>query len=262
MDEILTSGASTGQACQDGFEIRSCPQGHGGRDLGAPLFSFNNPTEISAYILGFWLADGGISVQRRKRGPVYKRFGLFNTDLVLMEKLSYYVNSKITKPAKRPHCKKQLYVINKHSNELFDFCYNIIGNTKKSNNLHSFRYLNEKTLNHTVRGFFDGDGSIFYKKYKTRHGKVVENLMTSFAAGADCDGFLIDLNNILNKRVGVQIKKITGKTNKHLMFGQYDTKLLCEWMYKDASLFMKRKKQIWDESDKIKLAESIKYRSN
>jgi hypothetical protein len=38
--------------------------------------------------------------------------------------------------------------------------------------------------------------------------------------------------------------------------------LLCEWMYKDASIFMKRKKIIWDNFDKNKLINSRKYFSN
>jgi hypothetical protein len=38
--------------------------------------------------------------------------------------------------------------------------------------------------------------------------------------------------------------------------------LLCEWMYKDATIFMERKKKIWDDFDKEKLRNSIKYFSN
>jgi len=38
--------------------------------------------------------------------------------------------------------------------------------------------------------------------------------------------------------------------------------LLCEWIYKDATIFMERKKAIWDSCDKERLARSKKWFSN
>ena len=63
-----------------------------------------------------------------------------------------------------------------------------------------------------------------------------------------------------NKQIIMQGNSI-GSASK-LTYGQYDTMLLCEWMYKDATIFMERKKKIWDDFDKDKLKNSVKYFSN
>jgi len=47
-----------------------------------------------------------------------------------------------------------------------------------------------------------------------------------------------------------------------IRFNQYDSMLLCDWMYEDATFYMKRKKDIWDGMDKERLKNSKKYFSN
>lgn len=130
----------------------------------------------------------------------------------------------------------------------FDFCYSLIGTTDKTHSTH-FPNIPDGYLHHFVRGFFDGDGSIYLKKYKSRHGGQIINLGSSFASSKESWTTLDELKQLLMKIILTGNKKVALQTNKlgsssRLIFNQYDTMLLCEWMYKDATIFMNRKKKI------------------
>lgn len=222
---------------------------------------FNKWNEFSSYIFGFWLSDGCIYLKPKNK-KYYKQFLLFNTDKQIMEELSIILKKsiQIKKPRKEKY--KVQYWITIHSDKLFDFCYSITGSTTKSNKEIQLPKIPNKYFHHFIRGFFDGDGSIFVKRYKTRHGKSIEALQTSFTAGKDTGNFIENLKQKLRKFIPVGNKKICGIDSKTLIFNQYDSMLLCEWMYKDATIYMKRKKDIWDSMDKEKLKNSVKYFSN
>jgi len=222
---------------------------------------FDQWTEISAYIFGFWLADGNI-VLNKSHNKLYKCFCLFNTDLQIMEVFADILKTKIDTYTKLSSNHKICYKIRIYSDNMFDFCYNFTQSTNKSDKEIPFPEIPKEVFQHFVRGFFDGDGSIHVKHYKTRHGKIIEALQTSFTAGKDTGDFLQHLKEQLRLFISVGDKKITGKTNRHLAFNQYDSMLLCEWMYRDATIFMKRKKDIWDSIDKERLKKSTVYFSN
>jgi len=237
---------------------------------------FDKWNETSAYILGFWLADGNIALDRKRPTDkhYFKKFSICNTD-----RQTIYMIGKILglTPRKRkrqkPHYKLQ-YVIQIISDQLFDFCYAITKATNKSHNVLHIPNIPRNVFHHFVRGFFDGDGSIFYKHYRNRHGNLAQELGTSFTAGCDTGNFLTELKNGIRHFITVGDKQIckskgiykgnfaNGKGNLKLSFGQYDSALLCEWMYRDATLYMRRKKRIWDSADKERLLNSKKFFSN
>jgi hypothetical protein len=239
-----------------------------------PNFShdfFDKWTEQMAYILGFWYADGCIMISKNKNNA-YKRFYIGNTDKQIMNNISEIIGIKPSTIKPRKHSYKCSYAINVNSNKFFDFCYSLVGTTDKTHSTH-FPNIPNKYLNHFVRGYFDGDGSIFIKKYESRHGNPIINLSSSFTASNESWMMLNELKKLLMKTVFTGNKKISmQKFSKgfslelihasKLVFCQYDTMLLCEWMYKDATIFMERKKKIWDDFDKNKLRDSVKYFSN
>lgn len=218
--------------------------------------------ESSAYILGFWMADGCIMVRSNGNGRYYKVFRLDNTDLQIMKSISEIMrhNLMTIKPRKK-HWKKS-YAIYIYSSILFDFCYNITNSTAKSDKYIKIPNIPKQFQHHFIRGLFDGDGSIGIKSYKTRHGGLINALQSSFTAGKDTGKFLEDVRDMIRDHVPVGFKKICGKASKKLAFNQYDTMLLCDWMYKDATMYMKRKKDIFDSFDKNRLLRSQKFFSN
>lgn len=226
---------------------------------------FDQWTEQSAYILGFWYADGNLTFHKKGKS-VFKRWCLTNTDKQIMTNLSEILGKSLTveinkSERSKGHNWKPCYRIRIYSDKLFDFCYDIIKTTRKSyqNNL---PVVPNEYFHHFVRGYFDGDGSIYYKHYFSRHRKVIANLNTTFTAGLDCRPLLESLRDRIRQFLPLGKKMIYGKTARKLIFAQYDSALLCEWMYKNATIYMQRKKDIWDKADKQRLLNSKKYFSN
>lgn len=220
---------------------------------------FERNDEASAYLLGFWYADGCIfkSWSRDRKTP-QGSLHFSGADLEHMTLIAGLFG-KVPRVLKSGNC----YQLKVKSEHLFKYCHGLVGSTKKSNSYLRLPTISHDRFHHFVRGFFDGDGSIYIKTYRNRHGKPTSELGTSFTAGAQSAVFLEDLKAALRICIPVGNKKISiFKHGSKLIFGQYDSMLLCNWMYKDASLYMERKKKIWDESDKNKLSASRKYFSN
>mgnify|MGYP001951021411 CR=1 FL=1 len=100
-----------------------------------------------------------------------------------------------------------------------------------------------------VRGYFDGDGSVFYVRYlSTKDKKQRNELRSSFTCGSR--DFLQELMSVLNERLGLHSKKlkgygITGNSWK-LGYGTKDTLKLLEFMYyPDCALALKRKEKYY-----------------
>jgi hypothetical protein len=227
---------------------------------------FTEWNELSCYIFGFWMADGCIFLSKT-RDKYYKRFNIVNTDKQIMNEIGLILDHKPIlananlKKRKKHH--KLSYVIQINSDHMFDFCFNIINSVNKSSKENQIPEIPDNLFHHFIRGLFDGDGSIHIKRYKTRHGKLIDALQTSFTAGKDTGDFLENLKKKITTFIPVGDKKISvGRTNKSLRFNQYDSMLLCQWMYQNATLYMYRKKNIWDSTDKERLMNSSKYFSN
>ncbi len=227
---------------------------------------FKTWNETTAYFLGLWLADGCISINKYKRkGRVfaYKRVFITNTDQQIMLDVGNRI--RISPNLKESKKSNELPVMNLclNSDELFDWLYSFVGSIDKTHHMKWFEFGTH--MNHFVRGFFDGDGSIFIKNYSNRHGRLAVNLSSSFTASSSCYLYLTDLRNYLTNLLGLSQRKVVigaSKSTSKLLYGQYDTMLLCDWMYNNASLFMHRKKLIYDSFDKDKLMASTKYFSN
>ena len=163
---------------------------------------FDRWNEQSAYIIGFWIADGYITFARRPN-RTYKQFGFSNTDEQIITYLCKVFNCNRHKlNTKKPN--KKAYLVRVYSDKLFDFCYKLVGTTRKSIAEITLPSLPDEMFHHLIRGFFDGDGSIYWVKMKTRHGKLIKNLKTSFTAGLETGNFLNDLIRKIGEHVPIK----------------------------------------------------------
>jgi hypothetical protein len=218
--------------------------------------------EMSAYLLGFWMADGNIflsSSKERKRKQ--KGFSIINTDHQTMLMIGRWFGKEPKSHAGARKGYKTFYTIKVKSDRLFDTCYGLTRSTSKSNQSVPLPELRRDLHHHFVRGFFDGDGSIHVKTYKNRHGKFTSALQTSFTAGLKTGDFLERLRDLIRSHIPVNPKKavVSSGTNRKLVFNQYDSMLLCNWLYSGATFFMERKKHTWDAIDKTRLTGSRKF---
>lgn len=219
-------------------------------------------SEESAYILGFWYADGFIGL-RKNRHSSYKQFGIGNTDKQIMDDMSAIIG--LVPCVRNSVIHKTFYEFRVNSDTFYDFCHSLIGGNDKTNST-KFPEIPSEYLKHFIRGYFDGDGSIHINHYKSRHGKLISNLSSSFTASRtswsalnDLKLLLVDILGTSNRKISVS-RGLTGRSK--LSYGQYDTMLLCDWMYDDAKIFMERKRKIYDGFDRVKLLNSVKYFSN
>lgn len=128
-------------------------------------------TEEKAYILGFICADGHVENNRLKITLSYK-------DLDILLKIRRELKSNcIIKEVyrKNPYTKSvntinKLYEISFNSVELVKplIKMNIVGNKTYSLNGDITKFIPKNLIRHFLRGYFDGDGNVFYgKKYSS-----------------------------------------------------------------------------------------------
>jgi hypothetical protein len=217
-------------------------------------------------VLGFWWADGNIFISLRKSGQRrYSKFSLHSADydhLIMIAGLLGFGGQIRTRKQKR--CKKMslCYTLEFSDIHIVNRLLELGGKPRKSFCETKIPSIPDSLFRHFVRGFFDGDGSIYYRTYKNRHNKMTSALASSFTAGKATGKFLELFRNKLRKCIPVGNKKISRGVAKKLAFNQYDTMLLCDWMYQNATVFLNRKKKIWDGSDKTRLMKSKLYFSN
>ncbi len=203
-------------------------------------------TERKAYFLGFLFADGNNSVKRETAR--YIQWNLIPADSYMLEEFSLDIYgdknhvkiSSLPKLVKFPRGKTYK---NKGAN-----CITICSQ-KLSKDLEKHGCIPRKSLvlkfpttvpgylmNHFVRGYFDGDGCISKLAKKKKENSI---FVCAFVSSSE---FIIHLSNFLRKYIDVkghitQKKKIFQLT----IGGNQQAERLCDWLYKDASIFLKRK---------------------
>lgn len=185
--------------------------------------------EHKAYWLGLLMADGNAYCKDKK---YCIRITLKNEDSYLLDQFLNDLESEAKvsydnygRGTARVFCKKLFYDIAK---------YGIIPNKTGKEQL---PVLPEHLYRHFVRGFFDGDGTIYMRKNRKRHkctiGWVCQN-----------KDFLIDLNNLLLKHTGYDLGNLSfhkGNAFECKTESYNKCKAIMSWLYKDATIAMIRK---------------------
>lgn len=213
---------------------------------------FTSPTietEVESYILGFLYADGFVT--NRVNGKYYSVGATVSRkdDQILEDIARCFSNSGYTS-----HLKKRTSTTNGKSYETSNWR---IGNTKLVQSLIRFGISPRKTYeqsdrvfenipeglkHHFVRGYFDGDGSIYHPKNSNKHSIK-----------------LISLNQPLMRRIDAWLLtncNLTIKTDNHfaLQDGKYpriqhngnpNCIRIRDVIYKGATIFLKRKHDIF-----------------
>ena len=181
-----------------------------------------------AYVLGFWFADGYM-----RHSGSYKI--VFNSnDYDLLKQIKQVINSTHLIYQRKNGNKFQLnnlqFII--YSKQIFLRLIDLGGVRYKSKKIR-FPRVPYKYLPDFIRGYFDGDGSVFYANYvHTKNKKPRCELGSNFTSGNP--KFLEDLQNVLANTLGF-IKKKIGSYNKgasrKLGYGTKDTLKLLHFMY-------------------------------
>lgn len=174
-----------------------------------------------AYVLGFWYADGHMRYSKSYR--IYFTSKDIEHLLLIRNLLSS------SSPVVSSESKFPTLVV--RSKKLYKDLENLGGIPRKSIAM-CFPKIPEMYLQDFIRGYFDGDGSVYKIKYKsTKNGSIRSEIRSNFTCGNR--EFLENINTILNNKLGVSIKKI-GQYGPHqfkLGYGQKDTYRLLTYLY-------------------------------
>lgn len=198
------------------------------------FFFSNIDTEEKAYWLGVLYADGNISKNSSKSGQIF----FTSTDKVWVESFLKTINS--TNTAKSEMHKKFNKIIWKAritSTQMFNDLNNLGCTPVKSLSIRLPK-LPKSLLHHFIRGYFDGDGTVgVYKNTSQSDWKIIKS---GFCSGSK--EFIEDLLKVLpvkNKTIKYSGVYIT----QHSL---NDTINLYNYMYKDANVYLERKKEKFD----------------
>lgn len=208
-------------------------------------FTFNEhffdeiDTEEKAYIFGFFLADGSNVIKQRS-----VCMSLQSEDKYILERISNILDSDrpirhINPPKRFPHRKHQDMIILRSM--YFSKKLESLGMCRMKSYLLKFpSFIPDNLMNHFVRGYFDGDGSIYYSKNGNgyRYG-------FNFVGTED---FIIGLRATLMKSCEFSEVKIDTRfperhnSTRYITYnGRLQAIKFGEWIYKDATIYLKRK---------------------
>ena len=218
------------------------------RELNHSFFKKWSPE--MAYVLGFFAADG--SMLENKRGGKFIEFSI--TDRIVLDRIRAVIGSshKITKRPSRSPKWKDIYRIQIGSREWFADLTRLGFTQHKSNTLR-FPKVPKKYLGDFVRGYFDGDGCVYFKKLKYADRKYKRWVALSLFTSGSRD-FLEMLHEVL-KSFGVTGGSLKRKERGfELVFSHKDSLALYTLMYHTASitdLYLPRKYKLFTKAMKI-----------
>lgn len=184
---------------------------------------FDEWNQKNAYVFGWFCSDGNISKDFTRCG-----FHIHKKDKEILEiiKKAMISNHPIEIRGKYAYLRIYNRKISRRLAEL--------GCVPRKSLILEFPNIPDKYLNHFVRGYFDGDGSIHFNKPNTIKIKLVGTKQ-----------FLEELQNKLHN--GFDLKKHNIKKHHNIFFFEYygnDARAFCSWIYKNSKgLLLERKYQ-------------------
>lgn len=197
----------------------------------------NIDTEDKAYFLGFILADGHIrckyhSLVIKIKNNDKEILNKFKNNINFEGELWYAPNNQLQIIISSPKLIKDLSK------------YSIIPN---KTNFVEFPEIPKHLENHFMRGVFDGDGCISIKKEK-RKGKGGNRGQVNLCSGSK--NFIYKYVDKLNEYAGVKKNKIRFLNESYYIIdwaGMTDVENIYHFLYKDATIFLERKKETFDK---------------
>lgn len=190
-------------------------------------------TEEKAYILGFIMADGGIYINNAHR--LY--FSLSYKDIEILNKIQAAMESnydiKIIEQS-NSFGKSTIVRLTIYCKEIIDDLLALGFDNNKTGN-EFIPDINPALIRHFLRGFFDGDGTIF----KSRGYDTV-----GFTSSLD---MLNAISELLSKELSIDIKKIYTESGNKQAYRLYYSKQeevykIYNYLYDNATIYLERKK--------------------
>lgn len=201
-------------------------------------------TEQQAYILGYICADGYVGDCH------YNNIVIQSKDLDIIEKIAAEIkfSGNIRKSAKGGFKNsKQGFVLNFSNASMAHDLRELGIKPNKSLTFNKLLNIPQHLQRHFFRGYFDGDGSITYtvkqRKYKDKIYKYDSLIMCLIATPGLIEEFINEFNII---KYAINKSKTEGLNYLRIQ-SNVELKNIYRLMYEDATIFLNRKKDIWDK---------------
>lgn len=192
----------------------------------------NIDTEEKAYFLGFIYADGFITL---KNNNYLLGIEIHQNDIEILNKFKKSIEAesplKFYNRVDRTSVRIRLY--NKHLIETLIKC-GVVPQKSLILEFPTNIIIPDNLLHHFMRGYFDGDGCVTRSKNNTRH---VSTSITS------SNNFIDSYMYNLHKLAGLNLVKIRRKSKFSILTycGKGNALKIFKYLYKDATIFLKRK---------------------
>lgn len=196
------------------------------------FFSEGLTDEYRAYVYGVFIADGNIG---RSGSSIYVRLG--STDFQMVRDINRVLKSKYKISHKRNKSKKDLFILKAYSPYLHNDLSSI-GCIERKTYFTNYPAIEDPSLHrHFIRGVLDGDGSWYFKK---------DSLVISFSGNDKLlYGIIKTILKCLDiKPTGIFYPKSKMPTYCYIQYSPVDSLFIRDWLYKDAKIYNKRKKNI------------------
>ena len=198
-----------------------------------------------SYILGFFAADG--TMIKNNRGAHFIEFHITDKKLLFDIRKALQSNHVISIRIKQPQYKVG-YRLQIGSKEMFNDLRMLGFSPRKSKNL-SLPIIPDIFIGDFIRGYFDGDGCVYFKKHHVKDRKNKKWIFaTRFTCG--CKSFFISLLKLLHTH-GLKKGFIVAKwrnSGYELVFSHHDSVALFRLMYNtvpDNGLYLARKYKMY-----------------
>ncbi len=194
--------------------------------------------EIDAFLLGFLYADGFVTGKYKGQ---YKALGvtLSKKDESFLCKIASLLETSVKTSKQGKYEIAKCYKYNPSLVQVLQY-FGFSG-TKSYDQIDILKHVPNNLLHHFIRGFFDGDGSI-YKSEKEGYKNTYAIGFVGMNKVLFKDLSLI-LSKILNKEVNFRMEK--GKYCRIRVKGNPSLIKIRDYLYKDATIFLDRKRDIF-----------------
>lgn len=208
----------------------------------------NIDNQNKAYLLGFIMADGCVCYSGPTENRPNRMFvNISQKDRCILEfmkqelKCSYEIQDYL--PNDKTYGTSPMSKLTVNSMEMCDDLakYGVIPN---KTGLERLPVLPAEMMRHFIRGFFDGDGSSYYTKYKGKKCGISIGFVSSKQMLEQLRNLFTSIGVKLRPKISEQFR--SDGTSKHLFEMSYaakkDIEILQKYMYEDANFYLQRKK--------------------
>ena len=198
--------------------------------------------ELSAYFLGLIIADGNIFLPHDGNRQASISISLQKSDGYILEEFKKFMKTNTSVVIDNRGC-CQIAI---RSNKVADDLKNLGVLPQKSFNT-TLPNIPKDQMSHLIRGIIDGDGSIFALKHNNK-----------FLHSISCCGthtLMQNMSDAISETLNISTKpKVYDYKNRILsefkIYNFGDTLKLGNWIYKNATIYLKRKREMFEQIKK------------